>query len=572
MLVALSIRSVALIESAQLQFAPGMTAFTGETGAGKSILLDAIGLVLGNRGDTALIRRGAEVASVQALFHIPPAQQSAMSEQLREWGMETEDGEILITRELHRSGRTVCRLNGKIATVQMLRALGNALVDQQGQNESYRLNQPETQLQLLDLYGQHGPLLDGVAQAYVAWKDAQAVWRTAQMDEQERMRRLDMLSYQIEEIDAADLMEGEESALRTDRKRLQHAGRILALLSTAVNHLSGVDSNAGAVDALAEASSNLESAAEFDLRFKEVVALLDTAVVHAEEAARAIQKHLLDIDDDPQRLEEVDNRLALIRSLERKYGPSTETILAHLQSARNEHDTLVRHEEHLHQLEQHLTATTQTLSANCAALHEARGQAAQQLSESVETILHALNMPSARFEVGVEMRGDGHGQPHFGPGGFDAVEFRFSANRGESLRPLARVASGGELSRLLLAIQSVLAELDDVDTLIFDEIDTGVSGYAVERIGEQLKLLSEKRQTFCVTHSPQVAATADEHWLIMKSEAGEATTTAITRLDQAGRVAEISRLIGGGVSDHTALAHATALLQKSTSRRDVTFG
>lgn len=562
MLSTLSISSIALIENASLNFSQGMTVLTGETGAGKSILLDAIGLVLGQRGDSTLIRRGEKSAFVEALFHVDE-KNTMIAELLQEWGFEAPDGEVLLSRELHKNGRTVCRINGKMATVQMLREVGSLLVDQQAQHESFGLGRPEEQLRLLDLYGRHEEALEEFRQAYQRFREAQARFREAHVDEQERARRMDALQFQIHEIESARLQAGEEDALREERKRLQNADRIRTYIETASKCLKGDDGTQGAVDLLSEALDNIHDASEFDDELAGIVQLLETARVHAEEAEIAISKHADLADVDPLRLEEVTNRLAELRSLERKYGSSIEEVLQHLQKARVEYDNLETIEFRLAKLEKDASVAFEELSDKAQRLHELRVKVAANLSKQVESIVRTLNIPSARFVVSVDKRVNQDGSPEFSPTGGDSVQFLFAANRGDELHPLGKVASGGELSRVLLAVKSVLAEVDDVGTMIFDEIDSGVSGQAVERLAQQLATLALTRQVLCVTHSPQVAAFAFEHFAISKSEDGDATRTLVTKLDDSGRAAEIARLIGGGVSDETARAHAKALLSKS---------
>lgn len=564
MLLTLSISSIALIEKVSLDFSHGMTVFTGETGAGKSILLDAIGLVLGQRGDSTLIRRGEMSAFVEALFHVGAAE-SLVVALLDEWGFEVDDGEVLLSRELHKNGRTVCRINGKIATVQMLRELGSLLVDQHGQHESFGLGRPEEQLRLLDLYGRHEEALTEYKAAYGRFRQAQERFAKAHVDEQERARRMDTLMFQIQEIESAHLKPEEEELLREERKKLQNADKIRNYVETATRCLHGGDGVEGAVDLLSEALRNLQDASEFDDDLDSTVQLLETARVYAEEASIAVSKHVDLLDVDPLRLEEVSNRLAEVRSLLRKYGLTVEEVLTHLERARTEYNDLETIELVLSKLEKDAALAEGELRAKGRILHDLRTGVASRLSLQVESIVRTLNIPSARFVVSVEPRVQEDGSPDFTGTGSDFVQFLFSANKGEELRPLGKVASGGELSRLLLAIKSVLAEVDDVQTMIFDEIDAGVSGQAVERLAHQLASLADSRQVLCVTHSPQVAAVATEHFAISKSEDTDATRTQVSKLDDLGRSAEIARLIGGGVSDETARAHANALLSKSTT-------
>ncbi|MCL6444728.1 MAG: DNA repair protein RecN [Alicyclobacillus sp.] len=563
MLVRLSVRRVALIESLELEFGSGFCVLTGETGAGKSVLLDAIGLLLGNRASADMIRAGCDDAVVEALFEIPnPVLQTWVQERLDAWGMAWDAAGLLISRTITRSGRTVCRINGHLATVQMLRELGARLVQQHGQHDQQGLLHADEQLRLLDLYAKHVELSQEMALAYEVWSKAESALKEAQVDEQSRMRRMDMLAYQIEEIEKAALRPGEEEELRAARQRLMHADRIGAALAAAVAALDGESRQLGAIALLAEAAQQVAAGKSFDARLEETAELLDTAQVHADEALRALSKLMSQIEHDPAALEAIEQRLAQIRSMQRKYGASEADVLAHLEAARQELETLERYEERLAELEKQCAAAREHLERIADTLHAQRVAAASRFAEEIAPILQRLNMPHATLRIVVEPRRDGSGQRQFGPHGSDSVVFLFSANKGESPKPLTKVASGGELSRTLLAIKAVLADVDDVDTLIFDEIDTGVSGSAALAIADQLRSLAARHQVLCVTHSPQLAAAAELQVLIAKAERTADTVTFARTLTRAERIAEIGRLLGSDVADTTAATHAEALLDR----------
>jgi DNA repair protein RecN (Recombination protein N) len=557
-LVELCVSHIALVESARIPLTEGFTVWTGETGAGKSILLDAIGLVTGKRGGADFIRTGSDSGRVDALFRVPAG--SPALNLLEQWGIPVEDGELVISRELHRSGRSVCRINGRTVTVQMLRELGMYLVQQQGQHDDVGLMRAEEQLHLLDLYGRHDTLLAEVRRLYEAWSDARDELEKARIQEQERARRLDMLAFQIEEIERAELQPGEEENLREERQRLLHAGRILEAVQEA---LQSLQDTGGALDSLGTAVRKVSAAAEHDRALQSSLQLLETAEVHVQEAVHDLTRYLRGLDADPARLEAVESRLQQIRTLERKYGSSIEEVLRYLEEAKQERDRWLHHEEHVQSLTDRLARLEQELDDATRRLHEARSRAAKRLAGEVQRVLRLLHMPRARFEVEVAWRPSKAGnRPQFGPTGADVVTFLFSANPGEPPKPLSRVASGGELSRTLLAVKSALAEVDQVPTLVFDEIDAGVSGNAAAAVAAQMRSLSRHHQVLCVTHSPQIAAAANSHYLIEKVEADERTMTVVRQLDEDGRIAEIARLIGTGEGDaSTALRHAQALLE-----------
>ncbi|MDQ0188374.1 DNA repair protein RecN [Alicyclobacillus cycloheptanicus] len=562
MLLELSVQNLALIDHVRLELRPGLTVLTGETGAGKSILLDAIGLILGNRASSDLVRKGADRCVVEALVEVPAAANEAVQSLLDAAGIELDPAEpLVISREVHATGRTVCRVNARMATVQMLRELGSLLVQQHGQHDHQGLLRQEEQLRLLDLYGRHQELLDQVRSSYRRWIDAKAALEQAAVNEQERMRRMDMLAFQIREIEEASLRAGEEEELRAARQRLQYADKIAGAVKTALEALSGDDARPGVSTLLASAAREVAAAATHDAALTEVKELMETAEVNVDEALRSLFRYLDTIEADPDELAAIEDRLALIRTLERKYGASVEAVLAHLDAVKAAYESLVNHEARMLERTQAVEAAQAELAALCKALHEARQSASTRLSAEVQRVLRELDLPNASLHIVVEPRLHASGEPAFGPHGADEVAFLFSANRGESPKPLQKIASGGELSRTLLAFKAVLAEVDALDTLIFDEIDVGVSGSAAQRIAEQLQKLGRVRQILCVTHSPQVAAAGDDHFCIEKSERAEHTTTVVHRLDFAGRVAEIARLVGAGLAGQTAVDHAEALLR-----------
>ncbi|MCL6453212.1 MAG: DNA repair protein RecN [Alicyclobacillus sp.] len=564
MLVELSIQNIALIEHLQLQFGPGFVALTGETGAGKSIILDALGLLLGSRGSSDVIRHGADRALVDGVFRIDKGR-AEVHRILSEWGIELDEGQVVVSRELHTSGRTVCRVNGRIVTVQMLRDLGNHLVQRQGQHDYQGLLRSEDQMRMLDRFAGHDPLVARVESLYHAWQEARQTVSELTLDEQTRSRELDMLEFQIREIEQAQLTPDEEEPLLEERRKLQHLDRILQHLEAATRALDGAGPANGAVAALADAHREVSSAAAYVAELDEHLQLLETAQVHAEEAAQSLARYIHRLDVSPGRLEEIETRYALIRSLERKYGATVNDVLQFLAEARARREELLNVDTRKAAAEQRLQALAAELQGACEALHTSRAQAAVDLAARIEAVLRQLDIPNASFAIRVERRSETAGG--YGPHGFDSVQYLFSANRGEAQKPLNRIASGGELSRTLLALKSVLSEVDEVDTLVFDEIDTGVSGSAAVRIAEQLSALARNQQVLCVTHAAAIAARATEQWEVQKTDTADATTTTARRLDREERVLAVARLLGSEGADDTAVEHARALLHTSRPER-----
>ncbi|MCL6626082.1 DNA repair protein RecN [Alicyclobacillus shizuokensis] len=556
MLLELSVQRIALIESLHIHIRSGLTVFTGETGAGKSILLDSIGLLLGNRASSDWIRSGCDDAVVEALFEVDSEDVRRM---LSEWGFtDALEEPILLSRTIHRSGRSVCRINGRLVTVQMLRELGMRLVQQHGQHEHQGLVRSEEQLRVLDLYGGHERALEEMQSAYQAWREADAKYREARMDEQERARRLDMLSFQIQEIEGARLRPGEEEELRERRARLQNLDKIYRAVQQSLDLLDG---SSGAVAALTESREEIAAAVEFAAELRETVDLLETAQVHAEEAAHFLSRFVHQLEADPQELEQTEARLAEIRALERKYGTTEAEVLQYYEEILAEHQRLLAHDEQLAKLAAACERRRHEMEEAAEKLHRCRLETAARLSDEIEHVLRSLDMEHARFAIDVRLRTTGDGDMAYSEAGADQVVFLFSANKGEELRPLARVASGGELSRTMLAVKSVLAEVDGLDTLIFDEIDTGVSGSAVHKLATVLRRLGHGRQVLCVTHSPQIAAAAVDHYVIRKQERETDTISLVERLDEDGRIREVARLIGSDLADATAFTHARALVE-----------
>ena len=548
MLSSLHIENIAVIESVDIQFAPGFNVLTGETGAGKSIVIDAISAILGERTYRDVIRTGASKAFVSAVFQDIPD---------LSWFADNHvpyDSELLLQRELSTDGRNLCRVNGQSVSVSVLRQLGVQLINIHGQHDSQQLFDEENHLRYLDLFAHNGEQYECYRTAYEDLVCIQREIERLSMDDGEKLRRTEMLRHQISEIDRAELRSGEDEALETRRKLLQNAEKFAQNLMNSLRCLYGDDDTEGASGQISEAEYALQRIAQYDER----IGRLSEAVSELGVNIREICEELIDLREEtsfsPEELDEIESRLDLIHRLRRKYGATCDDILAYRDSAQRELDEICFSDERLEEL--HHREKELSLKAREAALHlrETRLNAAQALKERMLTELSQLDMPRIQFECRFT-------ETPFGPNGIDQAAFLMSANTGEDLRPMSRVASGGELARIMLAMKNVLSELDSVSTLIFDEVDVGVSGRAAQKVAQKLQNVSTNKQVLCVTHLPQIAALADLHLLIAKSERGGRTYTNVTPLNRDGRIEELSRIIGGErITDTTRKSAAEMLL------------
>lgn len=558
MLRELYVQHFVLIDELRLNFQYGLHVFTGETGAGKSLILDATRIVLGGRTSTQVIQRGQSSALVEAVFDIENA--SLAADMLRTWDMPLDDdGTLVLSRTVYATGRSVCRINGRTATVQMLKMLGDTLVEMQGQHESHALLTSSYQRELVDLFGGYRDTVLAISNAFRTWRDLERELQAARSSERERAQQMDMLQFQINEIEAAALVPGEEVALRSLRQGLMVASRQkehMERLTDALDHPS-----TGAITQVIRAESEARTLVEDEADLQQVLDLLSQARIQIEEAAFLVSKYASKMDTDPDRLLEIEDRLVLIRSLSRKYGATTDDILQHLHQAKEALGQLNSHDERTEQLQRDLEHAKRVYMDVALELHQKRLESAARLQAQVCRRLAQLEMNDASFAIDVHSDFDTPSES-----GYDDVTFLFSGNRGEPLSALQKVASGGELSRTLLALKVVVADVEHIDTLIFDEIDTGVSGEAAQRVAELMRLLGSDKQVLCVTHSAQVAAAGHSHFHIVKDTVEERATTRIEELDTERRRGEIGRLLGSGVSDETALNHADALLE--SFRRD----
>ena len=548
MLTALTIKNIAIIDTLQIAFKPGLTVLTGETGAGKSIIIDAVGLIMGGRASSDLIRSGEEEATVEAIFDISSLPQ--LRDQLADAGFDCHD-ELLVKRSISRSGKNRIYLNGSMGTLVLLGDITRCLINIYGQHESQTLLRPENQLTLLDAFAGSAELRDRFAELFRQLQGVRE--RLAHLDEQEResVRRIDLLSFQSNEIAAAQLKCGEETELEEQRQVLASAGKLGSVSGEAFELLYGGD---GAIlGQLRRISTSVKEIAAIDHTLCELAQTLENAYLQLEDAAIELRDYSSRIESDPATLQLIDDRLDLIGRLKRKYGSTVEEILAFKEQIDTELEGLHGLEHDRQTLEAEQERLTVAVSSRGAELTSRRTAAAAKLKLALESEAHQLAMKGAIIEAALETLLEPRTT------GFERVEFLFSPNPGEPPRPLAKIASGGELSRLMLAFKQVLPE-GDVPTLIFDEVDTGSSGATSELVGRKLRNVAGRQQVLCITHLPQVASCAHHHLRIEKQVREGRTTTSVVHLSGEGRTREIARLLAGEKITDSALAHAAEML------------
>ena len=555
MLELLHIENIAIIEAADIEFAPGFNALTGETGAGKSIVIDSLSAVLGQRTSRELIRTGADKAFVSAAF-------SGMAPELtEELGIQPEaDGTLLLQREIQTDGKNVCRVNGRPVTVGQLRALGARLLNIHGQHDGQQLLDEEQHIVYLDSFGRVESLAITYAEKYKDFTDIRRQIGALQMDEAEKARRVDTLQYQIEELRRAKLKSGEEEELTARRGMLRNAEKFLGAVAGADYALNGDDSGGGALSALRQAQDALGGVRHLDDAFGRLYERLGEAYSEVYDIAATVEDKRGELDVSPGELDRVESRMDLLYRLKKKYGATVEDMLdyqarceAELAQIEDAGDTLARLEQALSKAEKEARQAAQALS-------DARKAAAEQLTSQILAELQQLDMGKIRFAVDFA-------EKPLDSDGMDTVRFLMSANVGEELRPIHKIASGGELARIMLAMKNVLSEQDHVGTMVFDEVDTGVSGRAAQKVAEKMARISRRKQVLCVTHLPQLAAMADTHFSVEKGERGGRTYTEVRRLDREQRRRELARLTGGSHVSQTMLDGAEELLVQAEKFR-----
>ena len=555
MLELLHIENIAIIEAADIEFAPGFNALTGETGAGKSIVIDSLSAVLGQRTSRELIRTGAEKAFVSAAFS------GTVPELTETLGIQPEaDGTLLLQREIQTDGKNVCRVNGRPVTVGQLRALGARLLNIHGQHDGQQLLDEEQHIVYLDSFGRVETLAITYAEKYKDFTDIRRQIGALQMDEAEKARRVDTLQYQIEELRRAKLTPGEEEELTARRGMLRNAEKFLDAVAGADYALNGDDSGGGALSALRQAQDALGGVRHLDDAFGQLYERLGEAYSEVYDIAATVEDKRGELDVSPGELDRVESRMDLLYRLKKKYGATVEDMLdyqarceAELAQIEDAGDTLARLEQALSKAEKEARQAAQALS-------DARKAAAEQLTSQILAELQQLDMGKIRFAVDFA-------EKPLDSDGMDTVRFLMSANVGEELRPIHKIASGGELARIMLAMKNVLSEQDHVGTMVFDEVDTGVSGRAAQKVAEKMARISRRKQVLCVTHLPQLAAMADTHFSVEKGERNGRTYTEVRRLDREQRRRELARLTGGSHVSQTMLDGAEELLVQAEKFR-----
>lgn len=555
MLSQLSINNIAVIEKASMTFESGFTVLTGETGAGKSIIIDAINAILGERVSKELVRMGTDAAVVSALF-------TDVDENLlnaaQEMGVPMEeDGALLIRREIRSGGKSLCKINGVPATVSMLKNIGVRLVSMHGQHESYELLSETMHIDYIDSFAELETLRRQYLDCYHRLREIRKKLDSLSSDEDQKSRRLDLLNYQMQEIEEADIRAGEQEALTKERDVIRNSEKVAAAVAQLKGMLTGDEATGGVLSQLTQATVSTAEIAAYLPEMTEISDKINEAVYALEDAEAALRS--LNIDSDPAALDEIETRLELLYKLSLKYGDTEAEILAFLKKCRAEAEEISFSDA----LQEKLSAEYETAKAKAIALakqlSQQRKEAADSFTKQVKAELASLNMPGIEFLVNIER------VPLYTLG-CDKLQFLISVNRGEPPKPMSKIASGGELSRIMLAIKTVLSGRDGVHTLIFDEIDTGISGDAASKVGDKLKQVSQNRQVICITHLAQIACLADQQMLITKHAETDRTYTNVEILSEAGRVQELARIIGGSGHSDIKLEMAREMLRKSRVR------
>lgn len=535
MLYNLSINDIAIIKKADITFENGFNVMTGETGAGKSIIIDAINAILGGRTSKEVIRTGAEKASVFASFFNVS---DDIIKEIRSLDIDCENSSIDLQRIINADGRTICKINGSTVSGSQMKEIGRKLISIHGQLDNQALLSPEKHCDYIDKIAQNNSILVNYQSTFCKYNETYDKLKKLNFDEQEKARKIEMLSFQIDEIEKANLYSGESEELKQKREVIRNSERILNCLNSAYIALNGNDEIAGATTLVGEASDNISKAAEILKEVEIISEEMKNISYSLNDYCFELRRIMDSLDYNPSLLEKIEERLDLIYRLSKKYGSTEDDILEFLEQSKHELSQIISSDKLKLKLEDDFSVLSVQLEKDAAILTKSRIKASEEFSRKVIEELRFLEMPSVEFKVKID-------KSEYDENGADNLEFLLSANRGEDLKTLSKIASGGELSRIMLAIKSVLADNDDIDTLIFDEIDTGVSGRAAQKIALKMKDVSNTRQVICVTHLAQIAAVADNHLLIEKEENEDKTFTKVTQLDFDGRVNELSRIMGG---------------------------
>jgi DNA repair protein RecN (Recombination protein N) len=553
LLIELSIKNFAIIEKQTVSFDKGLTVLTGETGAGKSIIIDAIHLLVGGRGSFEFVRHGEEKAEIEGLFHIDEIEHPIV-QKTSEFGIEIEDGMVVLRREISKNGKSVCRINGKLVTISTLREIGATIVDIHGQHEHQELMNESSHLPLLDQFG--------AEEINLALKEYQSVFyqfeqttkklKSLNENEQQMAHRLDLIQFQLDEIQKAKLKPNEDETLFEEKKKLGNFERLYSLMQSSYNAINGEQRG---LDSVGLVMGHLEDAASLDSRYKEVYETISTIFYSLEDMNRTLRNELDGLEFDPNRLNEIEERWNEITQLKRKYGKTIEEIVEYAASIEAEIETLQNKETHIGQLERELVELKMILETKAHTLSQLRKKWANQLTKLIHKELKELYMEKSVFEIRVNYKLE-----HFTNTGSDHIEFYISTNPGEPLKQLVKIASGGELSRIMLALKSIFSKHQGVTSIIFDEVDTGVSGRVAQAIAEKIYQVAVNSQVLCISHLPQVAAMADIHLFISKKMLNGRTKTSVKPLTKDEKVGEIGRMISGKEITDLTKQHAEELL------------
>ncbi|MEG2181994.1 MAG: DNA repair protein RecN [Oscillospiraceae bacterium] len=551
MLRELNIENVAVIQKAAVQFFSGLNILTGETGAGKSILIDSINAILGNRTTREIVRNGADKAVIWAMFD---GIDGLLAKRIGEEGYDCDGGELVLYREISADGKSQCRINGKPATAATVRDICNDLINIHGQHDNQSLLNPQKHITIIDSFCEIDDRLCAYRETYSKLASTKRAIDKLTFDEAEKERRIDLLSYQIDEIRKAELIEGEDKELSDKRNLIKNSEKILEALESSHELLFGGEEGQGALDMVFAAADSLESVSDCSKNISDWALRLRDTYYLQRDIAEELTDYLDDFDFDAAAVAEVDERIDLIYKLKRKYGETIEDILSFLGKSEDELATIESAEEQLKKLNRQYDELLKLANSEADAISDIRHASFPIFENKIKEELSFLNMPNVKIVVDCK-------RSQLTPNGFDTIEFFISTNVGEPPKPLSKIASGGELSRIMLALKNALADVDNTPTLIFDEIDTGVSGSGAQKIGHKLKQVSKCRQIICVTHSAQVAAYADVHLRIEKSVRDERTYTSISTLERSERVSELARIVSGDKITQTSLSNAAEMLE-----------
>ena len=562
MLRKLFINNFALIDKLEIEFLPGFSVMTGETGAGKSIVVDAVDIAIGGPGLTEFIRSGEEKAVVEAFFEIDG--NNRVTKLLEQYGYLQEEGELLIlTRELVKTGKNLCRINGRQVNLSVYREITQLLVDIYAQHHQQSLLDPQKHIELLDAYGGL-PLLavkKQLAEHYALYEQLQNRFKQLEASEKEQTRMADIYRYQWEEIEKFGLKPNEDMALEEEKHILNHSEKLAYLTNSAYEVLYEGSNGKAVTDLIHEAVNACREAGDIDEVLRPVCEALESALYQIEDAAREVKAYADKVEADPVRLEEVENRLNSLGQLKKKYGNTIAEILEYKEKVAASMALFENYEEELQKLKDSLADAESQYNRVAAELSQARKVAAEKLKVQITAELRELNMPDVSFEVAATLKKSP------AVNGLDELEFLISANKGEPLKPLAKIVSGGEVSRIMLAFKTILAKLDAVTTLIFDEVDTGIGGHALQAVARKLSYIGQDRQVICVTHAPQIAGFGDHHYIAVKSSNSGRTVTSVQKLTTQERVDEMARMLAGGQVTETARKHAEEIINSGKAQK-----